>query len=309
MSRKRVVIASGDPAGCGPYITLKAIEQYSQKNVDFFVVGDWKIFKRLVQFSKLNKRANFIDLNNKNIEKIKYGYPTSLSGLASLSYLQRALSVMKDEKITRLVTAPLSKEAVQLKVNNFKGHTEYLAKYFKVKNVAMLMASRKLKIILLTRHVPLAQASKLLKKELIVGTLSLVYQALQKQFKIKKPRIAFTSFNPHAGIDTFIGKEEAAMIAAGSVFKRSIFGPYPADTIFCQDNLKKYDCVICSYHDQGMIPFKMLSFRDGVNITLGLPIIRVSPAHGVAYEAIKSGRMPFYSSMQAAISTALEMAV
>lgn len=308
MNRKRIVIASGDPAGCGPYITLEAIRQCLRKNVDFFVIGDLKIFKRLPQFLRLNKRINFIDLNNQNIEKIKYGYPTLLSGSASLSYLQKALSVMKREKIKRLVTAPLSKEAVKFRVKNFKGHTEYLARHFRVKNIAMLMASGKLKAILLTRHVSLAQASKLLKKELIVGVLNLVHQALRQQFKIKNPRITFASFNPHAGVDTFIGKEEAAILAARSAFKGLTFGPYPADTIFCGDNLKKYDCIICSYHDQGMIPFKMLSFKDGVNITLGLPIIRVSPAHGVAFDTVRSGRIPFHSSMYAAITTALKMA-
>ena len=130
---------------------------------------------------------------------------------------------------------------------------------------------------------------------------------MQDQFKIKCPRIAFCSTNPHAGVNTFISQEEKKIIKARDKFKKTVYGPYPADTIFTKENLKQYDCIICTYHDQAMIPFKLLSFRTGVNVTLGLPIVRTSPAHGVAYDIVKRGKAPFHSSMLEAINLASKL--
>ncbi len=304
---KNIVIASGDPAGCGPLITTKAIERCSGKKINFFVVGDQEVFKEIPRFKKIKNRINFINLNTCKITKIKKGHPSKLSGYAALSYLQKALEIMKEKKITRLVTAPLSKEAAQKVSSDFQGHTEYLANHFRIKNFAMMMFSEKIKLVLLTRHVPLYKVSGLITEKVVDNALSLVISFLQKKCKIKKPKIALLSVNPHAGVNTFFGKEEKILARVIAKFKESVCGPYPADTIFTNAANCEYDCLVCAYHDQGMIPFKLLSMKNGVNITLGLPIIRTSPAHGVACDAIISNKTLFSSSMSKAIEIAIKI--
>ncbi|MFH1504827.1 MAG: 4-hydroxythreonine-4-phosphate dehydrogenase PdxA [Candidatus Omnitrophota bacterium] len=305
MSKKSIIITSGDPAGCGPFITLEAVNKSKLKNIDFFVTGDRKIFEKFSVFKKVKEKINLIDADTKGIEKIKKGQASKLSGVASLSYINQALKLMKQKNIKRIVTAPLSKEAVKLTEDNFSGHTEYLANYFKINNFAMMMASKNLKVILLSRHILLRDVSCFLNEKNIYDALSLVYSSLKRQFKVKNPKIAFASLNPHAGVNTFLESEERRMAEAIHRFQKKIYGPYPADTLFIPESLQKYDCVLCPYHDQGMIPFKMLSFYDGVNVTLGLPIIRTSPAHGTAFDLIKAEKKPFSASMEAAINLAL----
>ena len=300
-------LAVGD--SCGPQISLSAIDSYSDKKRAIFLVGDQKVFKKIPLYKKIKKRIIFIDSETKGIENLKKGYPCKLSGWASLNYLKKSLQILKQEKIKRLVTAPVSKEALALSLPGFCGHTEYLAGYFKVSRFAMMMASERIKTILLTRHLPLEEAIKSLDKNRILDTLSLVYSCLKNQFKIKRPKIVFSSVNPHAGVDTFLAREEKIIVKALKSFKQQAYGPYPADTVFTPANIKKYDCIICPYHDQGMIPFKILAFKDGVNVTLGLPIIRTSPAHGTAFDLIKKNKKPLSDSMLAAIKMACKLKV
>jgi len=307
MRRTKIVISSGDPGGCGPFITLKAIESLHQNDFEFFVIGDMKIFQKLPIYKRVKNRISLIDLNTSGIEGIEMGRSSQLSGKASLSYLKAALELIREKKIKRLVTAPLSKEAVKSVLKNFSGHTEYLANYFKVKNFAMMMASSHLKVVMATRHIKLSEVSSSLCEKDIYNLLSLTYKSLREQFRLRRPRIAFCAINPHAGLDTFIEAEEKKIIQAKKKFKKLTYGPYPADTIFTKEKLKQYDCIICAYHDQAMIPFKMLSFRTGVNVTLGLPIVRTSPAHGVAYDIVGRGETPFYSSMREAIKLASKL--
>ena len=309
MNKRTLVIASGDPAGCGPLVTLEAIDKSKIKGVDVFLVGDRGVFEKLPVYKRVKPKINLIDLNTPGIEKIKIGYPSKLTGQASINYLKKALEVIANKKAKRLVTAPLSKEAAACALGKFSGHTEYLANHFKTKKFAMLMTAKKIKVLLLTRHISLSKVSSSIKKEMIADSISLLYFSLRKQFKIKTPKIAIASVNPHAGINTFLEKEERVILSAISELKHKIHGPYPADTLFTEQNLKKYDCIACSYHDQAMIPFKLLAFQEGVNVTLGLPIIRTSPAHGIASDIVKKGKKPFSSSMSAAIDFALRLFV
>jgi 4-hydroxythreonine-4-phosphate dehydrogenase len=304
---KKIVITTGDPAGCGPFITLKSIYNLRDKNIDFFVVGDKKILQEIPIYEKVKKRFILFDLNTKEIEKIKKGFPSKLTGKAAFNYLKKALQILKKFEIKRLVTAPLSKEATKLVYPNFLGHTEFLANYFGCKKFAMMMVSKKLKVVLFSRHLPLRNVSSKIKMDAYLELFELIYTCLKKMFKIKKPKIATCSFNPHAGIHTFLEKEEEEILKAIKRFKKEIFGPFASDTLFVKENLKKYDCIIACYHDQAMIPFKLLSFKEGVNLTLGLPIIRTSPSHGVAYQVIREGKVPFSSSMQEAIKLALKL--
>ncbi|MFA6281567.1 MAG: 4-hydroxythreonine-4-phosphate dehydrogenase PdxA [Candidatus Omnitrophota bacterium] len=308
MKKENIIITIGDPVGCGPDITLDAIKKLGPEFADFIVVGDSLILEKIPLYQVIKNKITLIDSKTKGIEKVKKGYASRLSGKASLTYLKIALGFMKENSIKRLVTAPLSKEAVGLNLPGFCGHTEYLADYFKSK-IEMMMVSDKVKTVLFSRHIPLRDVSPCIKKKNLLNTFSLVESELRRMFKIKSPKIVVASLNPHAGVNTFLDKEERVVCAAIKDFGEKIFGPYPADTIFTADNLKKYDCVICLYHDQAMIPFKLLSMKDGVNLTLGLPIIRASPAHGVAYDVIRENKVPFSSSMVSAIKLVASLEV
>jgi 4-hydroxythreonine-4-phosphate dehydrogenase len=306
---KPIIITSGDPAGCGPYITLKAISELKKSSVDFFVVGDSFIYEPYPLYKQIKQRINFVDVKTPGISSLKRGVLSKLSGRASLNYLKAGLDLSKTLNIKRMVTAPLSKEAVKLNLSYFCGHTEFLADYFKAPRVAMLMASARLNVAIITRHIMLKEVSANISKKNIVDTISLVYDFFKKQRGLKKPKIAISAVNPHSSKKTFIGSEEKKILSAIKVFKFKVHGPYPADTLFTLDKYKLYDCIVCSYHDQAMIPFKLLSFCDGVNVTLGLPIVRTSPVHGVAYDLIEQKKKPDHSSMKAAINWALSTSV
>ena len=309
MVKKEVVITTGDPAGCGPHITLGAIKSLLRKNIDFYVVGDSTILKRTPLFKSLKAKINLVDLSIPGIKKVRPGFPSKLTGQAARAYIDAALELMRVKKIRRLVTAPVSKEAVGISYPEFAGHTEYLADHFKVKRVEMMMSSSKCKMVVFTRHIPLNQVSSKIKGLEVAKTLKLVVTALKEQFSIAKPKIALASVNPHAGVDTFLGKEEKAIVSAKKGIKANIFGPYPGDTLFIPKNIEKYDCIVCFYHDQAMVPFKLLSIKEGVNLTLGLPIIRTSPAHGTAFNLMKTNKEPFASSMESAIKLALDLTI
>jgi len=307
MSKKRIVLSSGDPAGCGPFVCLEAIKKYGPRKVNFILVGDEKIFSKYSFFHTLRKKIDFIDLNTKGIKKVKLGFASKISGKASFNYIKKALEIIKVDKIRCFVTAPVSKEAIQLNFPSFVGHTEYLRDYFKSKKILMFMVSKKLRVALLTRHIPLNLVSKKLNKKYMSDAFSLVYKSLKRQFKIQRPRIAITSVNPHAGINTFLHNEERLIAKAIKSNKQKVYGPYPSDTLFTQKRIKEFDCIICAYHDQAMIPFKLLSMHEGINLTLGLPIVRTSPAHGVAYDLLRTKKKPFSSSMLEAIKLALKI--
>ncbi len=308
MPNKKVVITTGDPAGCGPYITLKAIDDLGNCGAEFYVVGDRKILSRFAIYKKIDKRINLIDLNTAGIDKLKAGYASKLSGCASVSYLDCALKIMSECGIKRLVTAPLSKEAVQLSLASFSGHSEYLAEYFKCR-IEMMMVSNKLKTVLFTRHIPFKKIPVFITKTNLNNTFNLVLESLKGIFKIKQPRIAVASLNPHAGRDTFLDKEEKIIDKVIRNFSGNFYGPYPSDSLFVKSAIKQYDCIIALYHDQGMIPFKLLSMTTGVNLTVGLPIIRTSPAHGVALNVMRSNKKPFASSMGEAIKLAIKLSI
>lgn len=301
---KKVVITIGDPAGCGPYITLKAIENFRRKDIKFIIVGGKKIIEKIPSFSKVKKRIEIVDIDTSS--RIKKGYISKKAGKASLNYLKEALFLIKKENIKALVTAPVSKEAIKLIEPRFSGHTEFLADFFKVKNFAMMMVGE-IKVVPFTRHIPLRDVSENISKKDLVRLINLVYESLKEKFGIKRPKIALASINPHAGVNTFLDKEEKIMVSAIEECKNAE-GPYPADSLFSLKNLKKFDCIICGYHDQAMIPFKIFSFEKGVNLTLGLPIIRTSPAHGVAFEAIRREQPLFFTSMLEAIKLAVKLA-
>jgi 4-hydroxythreonine-4-phosphate dehydrogenase len=187
-----------------------------------------------------------------------------------------------------LVTAPINKSNIQSRTFNFPGHTEYLANKFNISNELMIMVSNNIRIGVVTGHIPLKDVSNKLSIELIMSKIRIMNQSLIQDFAITKPRIAILALNPHASDNGLLGKEEHDIIipAVKKAMDERIlaFGPYPADGFFGSENLKNFDGIIAMYHDQGLIPFKLMSFKEGVNFTAGLPIVRTSPAHGTAYE-------------------------
>ena len=197
-------------------------------------------------------------------------------------------SNLKKGKIDVLVTAPINKENIQSEDFNFPGHTEYLMEHFQADEVLMLMVSDVMKIGVATGHVPLRQIPDVLTQDLILRKLNILNKSLLQDFKIRKPRIAVFGLNPHASDGGLLGKEENdIIIPAIQRAKESnimAFGPYPADGFFGSRNLSKFDAILAMYHDQGLAPFKAISFDEGVNYTAGLNIVRTSPAHGTAYE-------------------------
>ena len=195
---------------------------------------------------------------------------------------------LKNKEVDVLVTGPINKDNIQSDTFKFSGHTEYLAQQFEAKEHLMFMVNGNLRVGLVTGHIPLNEVSKSISPEKIIAKLKLMKQSLLQDFGITKPRIALLSSNPHAGDNGLLGTEEKDIITP--TVKQAIeagmlvFGPYPADGFFGSGNWKNFDAVLAMYHDQGLIPFKALSFDSGVNFTAGLSVVRTSPDHGTAYD-------------------------
>ena len=220
--------------------------------------------------------------------RVEIGQPTEISGKAAIDALKAAVQDLKQGKIDALVTAPISKAAVYGENFNFKGHTWYLAKEFGAQDVLMLMVHDDLRIAVVTDHIPIKEVSSTLTEELILDKIRIMEQSLKTDFRIEKPLIAVLGLNPHAGDYGIIGDEEEKIIKPAIEKAKeqgyNVIGPYPADGFFASGNYKNFDGILAMYHDQGLIPFKILSKGQGVNYTAGLPVIRTSPDHGTAYD-------------------------
>ncbi len=235
------------------------------------------------------KRANIINCLDDNV-KVEFGKCTNIAGRASFIALERATKDLKDKKIDVLVTAPINKNNIQSKDFNFPGHTEYLKDKFNADDVLMMLVSDVMKVGVVTGHVPISKVAELITEENILKSLRLMNKSLIEDFAIRKPRIAVLGLNPHAGDNGVIGNEENEIIipAIAQARKENILaiGPYPADGFFGSNSFKQFDAILAMYHDQGLAPFKAISFDSGVDYTAGLPIVRTSPAHGTAYDIV-----------------------
>lgn len=255
------------------------------------------------------RRPNIVNCVNKEV-KIELGKSTPIAGELSLLALEQAVNDLKKGKIETLVTAPINKQNIQSSVFDFPGHTEYLARRFETKDYLMLMVSRELRIGVVTGHIPLKNVPEVLNTDLILNKISILNKSLIRDFSIRKPRIAVLGLNPHASDNGLLGKEEGEIIkpAIDQANKENmlVFGPYPADGFFGSDTFKQFDGIIAMYHDQGLVPFKTLSFGNGVNYTAGLPIVRTSPDHGTAY-SIAGKNKASESSMREAVYLAVDI--
>lgn len=232
------------------------------------------------------KKPNLISLNETEI-KVDLGESTPIAGKMAELSLETACKDLKNNLIDAIVTAPINKSNIQSETFNFTGHTEYLSHTFSSQNTMMMMISDTLKIGFVTNHVAIQDLPSVISESLVLQKIEILNNSLKKDFACTNPKIAVLSLNPHSGDSGLIGNEENEIIkpAVADAFSRKInvFGPFASDGFFASGQYLQFDAILALYHDQGMIPFKLLAKEDGVNYTAGLPIVRTSPAHGTAY--------------------------
>ncbi len=321
-------ITMGDPAGIGPEIAclaLSAPEIYEICNP--IILGDINVLEKNLELLKLNLKPKIINkiksacflygepeiiqLSDIDKDKLMPGISTAQNGTAMLSYIDKSIELAMAKKIDGIATCPITKTALKMAGSKFHGHTELFAKATDTINYNMMFVGSKLKIVLVTIHIPLSEVSKSISIDNIYQTIKTTCTSLQKKFGIKHPALAVAGLNPHAGENSMFGDEEEKIITpAINLAKKHGFNvsdPIPPDTLFhnaIKD--KNYDCIVCMYHDQGLIPFKMLHFDDGINTTIGLPIIRTSCDHGTAYDIAYKGVANPKSLIQAIKSAAFQ---
>jgi len=294
-NKSRIIITIGDPSGIGPEVTVKALtDKDIRRLAHFTVIGDYFVINKVKKDLKLNAEFSLIDLSNVPQNNFSYGTKRGSFGKASIEYINDALDMLKKGEADCLVTAPVNKSSVREgAIKNFEGHTEYIAERMKTEDVAMMFVGKRLKVSLVTRHLALKDVARSINTENVYKTIMLTADSLKRFFGINNPKIGVAGLNPHAGENGLFGDEETASIvpAIRKALDRvkGIYGPVPADAIFYEALNGKFDAVVSMYHDQALAPFKTLYFKDGVNLTLGLPFVRTSPDHGTAFDIAGSG--------------------
>lgn len=317
-------ISLGDINGIGPEVVIKALADTRMLDMMTPVVyGSTKVLGYYRKALKLNNfqyqqmqdiaeegRINVVNCWEEMIE-IQLGQSTPEGGKAALLALQQAVKDLKEGRIEGIVTAPINKQNIQSDDFKFPGHTEFFTKAFETRDSLMLLCSGKLRVGVVTGHVPLQKVPQLITRERVQLKLNILERSLRQDFGISKPRIAVLGLNPHAGEEGLLGKEEQdIIIPLIEEFKnkgRLVFGPFPADGFFGSGAFHKFDGILAMYHDQGLIPFKTLAFEQGVNYTAGLPIVRTSPDHGTAYDIAGQG-IASESSLREALYLACDIA-
>ncbi len=310
MAKPTVGITIGDPSGIGPEITLKAIMHPKIRKVCKLVVIGSKTFLPGLKKSGKKTFYDFVEVPCPDLNKVVLGKFSSKTGLASYKFIAKAVELLKSRKIDALVTAPISKEALNLAGILYSGHTELLADFTQTKDFAMLMVANNFRTAMVTRHMPLQYACKNISAQNIVSITQLARKFLINKLKIKNPKIGICALNPHAGEGGLLGREEEDFIipAIKKLKNKNIYveGPIPADSAWLKMKNGKFDFLITMYHDQAMIPLKILEPEKIVNITIGLPFIRTSPGHGTAFDIAGKGKAD-PSSMIEAIKVAADL--
>lgn len=326
--RPFIGITMGDPAGIGPEIIVKALtDQRIYSVCRPVVLGDSERLTSSFRFTSeklcLNPISNPADalsepgkidllaLSRLDKGSVLPGVPTIEGGKSMVKYILKAIEMAQNNSIGAMVTCPISKVLMHEAGFKFDGHTQLIAHETGTKDYVMMLAGAKLRVTLVTIHCALKDVPGLLTIEDIMKTITITADALKRDFGIQKPKIAVTALNPHAGESGLFGQEEADIILPAIQETQqkgyAVEGPFPADTLFYRAVTGAFDAVVTMYHDQGLIPLKLLHFSDGVNITLGLPIIRTSVDHGTAYDIAGKGTAD-PSSLKSAIYMAAEMA-
>lgn len=299
----RLGISQGDINGIGYEVLLKCFSDSRMlEGCTPILYGSSKVasyHKKMINatdFPFVNIRSaeqaeahkfNILNIVQEEI-KIDVGQPTEIGGKLAAMSLDYACHDLMQGKLDAIVTNPINKKNIQSEDFNFPGHTEYLTKKFGAEESLMIMTCHDIHIGIMTNHLALSQVPQVISRDLIIRKLKVMDSSLKRDFGIRMPKIAVLALNPHAGDRGLIGTEDDEIVAPAirEAFASGIlaFGPYPADGFFGNGSIRDFDGVMALYHDQGLIPFKLMSFTEGVNFTAGLPYVRTSPAHGTAYE-------------------------
>ena len=325
-SLPRVAITMGDPAGIGPEVVLKAVAEDEVRSVCVpLIIGDAQLLAHTARTLDLRCGYDIIrqgetipdDLSDPVIFHlnniggyVEPGIESGAAGKAAAGYIEAAVELCAAGDVDAIATAPINKRALFLGGYSFPGHTEFLAHLTNSEEYAMAFVAANLRIVLLSTHVPLAEAIRMVERERIMRTIRLADRELRR-WGIERPRIAVAALNPHGAEGGLFGIEEAVEIAPAveachGTDEINVQGPFSADTVFLRASRGEFDAVIACYHDQAMIPVKCLSFGEAVNVTLGLPFIRTSVDHGTAFDIAGKG-LAEHSSMLAAIKLAAEL--
>src|SRR4051812_13910623 len=322
----RIGITMGDPAGIGPEVVLKAVAENDVQAVCIpIIIGDAQLLAHTARTLDLQSGYDIIRRDEAipdNVSDpliyhldnvggfIEPGVESGIAGKAAAGYIEAAVELCAAGRIDAIATAPINKRALFLGGYSFPGHTEFLAHLTSTEEYAMAFVAGNLRIVLLSTHVPLSQAIRLVEKDRLIRTINLANREIQR-WGIERPRLALAALNPHGAEGGLFGVEEASeMIPAIETCRvrddLDVQGPISADTVFLRAARGEFDAVIACYHDQAMIPVKCLSFGEAVNVTLGLPFIRTSVDHGTAFDIAGKG-LAEHSSMLAAITLAAEL--
>lgn len=324
----RIACTLGDPNGIGAEVVFKALRDealLASQPAEFIVVGpcavlrqefgDRAVKRRTITLAGRTILFDPIDTHVESGEPLFTVQPGVLSagaGRLAMRSIERATDLCLSGDADAIVTAPISKEAVHLGGYDIPGHTEFLSERTQAQHVTMMLVSGRLRVAVVTGHIPVARVSESVSSEGIEAHLQTIHNGLKQDFALTNPRIAVLGLNPHAGDGGVLGGEEAAQIAPAIAHARDAGidarGPYAADGFFGARGHEDVDCTLAMYHDQGLAPFKALSFGCGVNVTLGLPIVRTSPDHGTAFDIAGRG-VARADSLKEAIRTAAVMAL
>lgn len=294
----------GDINGIGPEIIIKTLNRISANSQSHFVVVcPRNVFEKEIEKNRpkftynINRHLRQDKLEDVQVLDIgfykhEYGLSTDYSGNAAYEAIEIALNYSINLLKTAIITAPISKKALSLAKIHYAGHTEMLAKWFNTKNYVMMFLSNKLNASLLTIHEPIRNVPRLITPKLLNEKLDIIISSMKIDFRIYDPKVALLGLNPHCGEDGLIGTEEINTIKPflfNYKFKQNIAGPFSPDAFWGRKLYKQFDMIVGMYHDQVLIPFKLLTLDKGVNFTAGLPIVRTSPDHGTAYEIAGKG--------------------
>jgi 4-hydroxythreonine-4-phosphate dehydrogenase len=318
-------ITMGCPVGIGPEIIIRFFQQRTAVPAAVPVVlGDLGVLRRCAATLAADLEIvawqpgepvragalHVLPLSDLGPE-LEWGRPDVATGRAMARYIEEAVRLLAAGSLAGMVTCPITKSALNLAGYQYPGHTEMLAALGGAGEYAMMMAGERLRVTLVTIHVGLAQVAGLLTVAKIAALIELTARSLQRDFGIDQPRLAVAGLNPHAGEAGMFGDEEERLIAPALTRARAagwrVDGVFPPDTVFNRAAAGQYDAVVCMYHDQGLIPFKLLHFEDGVNVTLGLPFVRTSVDHGTAYDIAGQGKASA-ASLLAAFALAVKIA-
>lgn len=307
-----IAFTVGDINGIGPEIILKSVASRAVSSICRpLLVGPWSVFSYYAQTLRLRTPPLFLSEPPTKLAPVpRPGVPAASSGKIAAASLRHAVDLISRGFAEAIVTAPVAKSVMMKAGLRFPGQTEYLQKLTGSRRAGMILTSSSFRVGLVTIHIPVSQISRTLTTALIRDRIELYHEALRVDWGIRRPRLAVLGLNPHAGESGLLGKEEQRVIVPvlKTLRKRNInaAGPFPADAFFARTKEKEFDAVIAMYHDQGLIPLKMKAGGLGVNVTVGLPVVRTSPDHGTGFDIAGTGTAD-HRSMIAAVRTAVDI--